>query len=113
MNYTGSNLVSALEQIKTIVDAALAPRRPRVAPKKAQQSAAKTITKLPDHLLRLRDEGFFSQPQNYNDAHKKLSPTYACDAGRVKVALLRLGKAKKLRKTSKIVNGKKLVAYVW
>lgn len=70
-------------------------------------------TSLPNLILKLRDGGFFRQPQNVNDVHKKLSPTYPCSLDRVDTALRRLKERKKLRITNKIIKGKKVLAYVW
>lgn len=67
---------------------------------------------LPDHILRLRDGGFFRQSKTAREVHAKLRPTYECDVDRVAMALLRLRKRNQLRKASKIVDGRKQVAYV-
>ena len=79
---------------------------PKIAGKK------KTLS---DHLIELRDTGFFSQPKTAEEVHKKLSEIYFCELNRVEVALLRLTeqKRKQLRITSKVVNKKKYKAYVW
>lgn len=68
---------------------------------------------LPDRIVELRDKGFFAQPRTAREVQAKLNPTYACEVDRVCMALLRLVKRKKLRKASKMVGGKKQVAYVW
>lgn len=68
---------------------------------------------LPNLILKLRDSGFFKQPQSANDVYKKLSPTYSCKIDRVNMALKRLKERRKLRIADKIVKGKKILAYVW
>lgn len=70
-------------------------------------------TSLPNLILKLRDGGFFEQPQSASDVYKKLSPTYSCKIDRVNMALKRLKERKKLRIADKIVKGKKVLAYVW
>jgi hypothetical protein len=70
-------------------------------------------TSLPSLILKLRDGGFFKQPQSANDVYKKLSPTYSCKLDRVNMALKRLKERKKLRIADKIIKGKKVLAYVW
>ena len=67
---------------------------------------------LSDHLIELRDDGFFSQPKTAEETHRKLTGKYPCELNRVAVALLRLAKRKELRKASKAINGKKYKAYV-
>lgn len=67
---------------------------------------------LPTLILQLREKGFFKQPKIPQEVHKKLQPIYPCDLNRVEVALLRLYKKRQLRKTSKIVGRKKVIAYV-
>lgn len=68
---------------------------------------------LSNWILELRDNRFFSQPKIAEEVQKKLYPNYHCDLSRVKVALFRLSKRKELRRTSKVINGKKRVAYTW
>jgi hypothetical protein len=107
-------LIEALRQIKTIVDSALVGKMstPRAKTIKPLPNSARPES-LPDHILALRDKGFFAQPKTYNEVHAELQTTYPCDADRVKVACLRLQRRKALRKTSKLVGGKSHVAYVW
>jgi uncharacterized protein (UPF0335 family) len=69
--------------------------------------------KLPKHILALREKDFFKQPKISSEVHAKLESNYPCDLNRVAVALVRLSKRRKIRKTSKIVNKKRLTAYVW
>jgi hypothetical protein len=68
----------------------------------------------PDHIVSLREAGFFKEPKTAVEVHAKLQSSYHCDVNRVAVALLRVHKNKRaLRKTSKIVGKRKQVAYVW
>jgi len=69
--------------------------------------------KLTDHILAARDGMFFSKPKTAEEIHRKLQGTYHCDLNRVAVALLRLAGRRKLRRTTKAVNGKEYQAYVW
>lgn len=81
------------------------------APKKV--AARKDKRKLSDHILELRDKGFFAQPKTAEETHAKLQVTYHCELNRVEVALLRLSKRKQLRRASKLVGKKKYQAYAW
>jgi hypothetical protein len=112
------NLIATLKQIKALAEQALndggtkksrtpKPAKADVAPK---QSAPET---LPDHIIRLRDEGFFKQPQTAKEVHTKLQSSYHCETNRVAMSLLRLLEKKELRKISKTAVGKKQIAYVW
>lgn len=69
--------------------------------------------KLSDHVLELREKGFFSPPKTAEEVHKKLQEIYHCELNRVAVALLRLSKRKQLRRASKVVDKKTYQAYVW
>ncbi len=80
-------------------------RKPTKTPKKQN--------KLTDHIIGLRDRGFFSRPKTAPEVHKELQGTYHCDLNRVAVALLRLQKRKEFRKATKAINGKIYQAYVW
>jgi hypothetical protein len=113
---TEAVLIESLRKIRDLVDEALAgvsskpSRKPR---SRAPASDNKQPTDgLPGHISRLRDEGFFKQPQTAAEVHAKLQSSYHCDLNRVAVALLRLFKKRVLRKTSKTVGGKPQVAYV-
>ncbi|MFA6136311.1 MAG: hypothetical protein WC705_03075 [Candidatus Paceibacterota bacterium] len=70
-------------------------------------------TSLSSLILKLRNSGFFKQPQSANDVYKKLSPTYSCKINRVNMALKRLRERKKLRIADKIIKGRKILTYVW
>lgn len=81
---------------------------------KKKESVDKTgNNSLGDHIIALRDNGFFKQPKTGQEVHAKLQSSYACEYDRVAMALLRLLKRKLLRVTSKSVGKKKLKAYVW
>ena len=112
---TNDKLTHALEQIRAIVDEAL--RGTSRAPRKRIKAAPaapddKSRDKLPLRILALRDSGFLKQPQTIAEVHAKLQPIYACDINRVAVALHRLHKRRKLRKTSKSIGNKRQIAYV-
>jgi hypothetical protein len=68
---------------------------------------------LANHLLGLRNHGFFSHPKTSEETHTELQEKYHCEENRVAVALLRLANRRLLRKASKMINGKKYQAYVW
>jgi hypothetical protein len=108
-------LVEALEKIRAIIDDALAHRTRRVRARKSEGKSnlkRKTSMALPDHIIGLRDSGFLKQPKTADEIHAKLQPTYHCKLNRVAMALLRLHKKRALRKASKIVGKRKLLAYV-
>ncbi|MDD5302740.1 MAG: hypothetical protein PHS14_06475 [Elusimicrobia bacterium] len=66
---------------------------------------------LPDHILELRDKGFFSKPQTSTDVHEALNDTYPSEFDRVAMALIRLADRKELRRLTKTVDGKKYKAF--
>ena len=68
---------------------------------------------LGDRIIVLRDEKFFSTPQAGMETHERMLESYHCELNRVEVALVRLADKKQLRKTSKVIDGKKYKAYVW
>lgn len=85
-----------------------------IKPKKIKHEKIKKAKKsLPDHIIELREIGFFSQPKTVEDTHKKVQGTYPCELDRVRMALLRLANKRELRKTTKIINNKKYKGYVW
>lgn len=84
--------------------------QPRRTPAPVQEA---TKGGLPERILDLRERRFFSRPKTGKEVHARLNPAYPCEADRVFMALLRLSKKKKLRKASKVIDGKKQVAYVW
>lgn len=103
---------NALERIRDLVDEVL----PRRAKPNSSTTKPKTRPKpssgLPEHILSLRDSGFLKQPRTAIEVHGKLQSTYACEVNRVAMALLRMHKRRILRKTSKVLNGKRQIAYV-
>lgn len=109
------NLIAALQQIRAIVDETLGTAR-TAKPARTKSPRVKTADApmgLPQHILKLRDAGFFREPRTAAEVHAKLQASYHCAADRVVMALLRLKNARNLRKTSKTVGKKKLIAYVW
>ena len=68
---------------------------------------------LPNLILKLRNDKFFSQSRSASEVHKKLLPIYTCKINRVNMALKRLKVKKELRITDKIIKSKKVLAYVW
>lgn len=75
-------------------------------PNKAKKS-------LPDLLLELRDQKFFTKPKSIKEVHDKVATAYACDLDRVSTALRRLKGRKQLRISAKVEDGQKVIAYVW
>ncbi len=112
---TDQALVDALKKIGAIIDQVLTknPSRTRKSKPSAKSSRSTAPSKLPDHILVLRDSGFMKQPKTGDEVHAKLQSSYHCDVNRVEVAMLRLHKKRLLRKTSKSVGQRKKVAYVW
>ena len=68
---------------------------------------------LPAHILNLRDQNFFRKSKTAGDVRERLRSKYPCEYDRVAMALLRLQRRKQLRKSSKVVDKKMQVAYVW
>jgi hypothetical protein len=83
------------------------------APGRADGQATTDPKGLPDHILGLRNRGFFKEPRIPAEVYDQLQPTYRCEFERVKVALLRLQRRRELRKASRGVAGQERVAYVW
>ena len=81
--------------------------------KQPTQKGSQKPKSLPQHILSLRESGFFAQPRIAADVHKKLLPTYHCEIDRVTMALYRLASRKELRRASKVIGDKRLQAYVW
>jgi hypothetical protein len=79
---------------------------------KSQQKTSRRNS-LAQHILSLRDSGFFAQPRTAKEVHKKLLPSYHCELDRVVMALYRVALRKQLRKASKSINGRPYQAYVW
>lgn len=110
-------LITTLSQIRELTTRCLtelgSPKLKQARKPKSENIRNRTKNALPDHILRLRDSGFFKQPKVSREVHQKLGSSYPCDSNRVTMALLRLKNRKQLRKASKIVGDKKQVAYVW
>lgn len=88
--------------------------RTNVTARRVISKAAPPSSKsLPDHILELRDQGFFHKPQTGNEVHEELQKQYHCDLDRVQMALFRLVRRRKLRKSAKSIAGRSQVAYVW
>jgi hypothetical protein len=87
-------LISALQQIKALADAALQRKTSSRA-----QPAARTAIK--------------PKKSRGANVHLKLQSQYSCELNRVMMALLRLQRRKLLRKTTKMEGKKKQTAYVW
>lgn len=108
------DLLSVLREIQELVAKTLEGHQE--APKKDVRKLARTNAKarsLQDHILSLRDRGFFGQSKTVAEVYSKLQPVYGCERNRVTMALMRLSKHRGLRKTSKLVNKKQQTAYVW
>lgn len=69
--------------------------------------------KLTDHIIELRENGFFAQPKTADETHAKLQESYHCEPNRVAVALLRLSRRRQLRRATKVSDKKEYQAYVW
>jgi len=68
---------------------------------------------LPEHILTLREDGFFCEPRTPSEVHAKLLESYHCLLNRVQMALLRLHRKRELRKTTKKIVDHEHIAYVW
>lgn len=111
-------VISKIREIKKLADEILA--SPSVNQKGSKlptltHSRPGTISAsatLPEHILQLREAGFFRTPRTSQEVHTKLSKTYSCLLNRVTMALKRLQRRKELRKAEKNVEGEKQIAYV-
>lgn len=109
-----AQLIESLQQMQELAQECLKSLGIKSSkPKSPATLAQNTRSTLPEHILKLRAEGFFAQPRTAQETHAKLAPIYACDVKRVMVALLRLKKGRELRKASKTLDGKRQAAYVW
>jgi hypothetical protein len=112
------SLISKLKSIEDIVRGCLS-ELGKTSSQSAKESAPahavsrSAASSLPGYILALRDAKFFRQAKTANEVHEKLQPTYGCAPNRVFMALKRLMERKQLRKTSKKVDKKNQVAYVW
>ena len=111
-----NKLIAALRQIKTLADESLKDVNRRSNRQTVSKiSSSKKLAgakKLSDYILQLKEGNFFKQAKTAKEVRVKLQPIYSCDLNRVEVALLRLQRRKKLRKTSKLVDKKSQIAYV-
>jgi hypothetical protein len=110
-------LIVSLRQIEALTGDCLAAAGEKLSGSPTKKPSTKVNKRaknaLPDRIIDLRDKGVFAQAKTAREVHEKLSTTYPCDLNRVGVALARLVKRKMLRKASKVVDGKKQVAYAW
>src|SRR5260370_2200559 len=113
-----SKLQAALQQIQAILNDLL-PRanvrshRERAPRRQPSSTRSGSAHQLPNHILRLRDSGFFRPAKTALETHAKLESAYPCALNRVAVTLLRLQQRKLLRQTSKVIGKRKQVAYGW
>ena len=99
-------ILNRIERLEEAVFGAEGRREVKAGPRRAQGTA------LPDHILRLRDTGFFDSAKTSSEVHARLQTKYPCEPDRVAMALLRLQRRRELRKASKVTEGRKQVAYV-
>jgi hypothetical protein len=96
-----------------VVNLALSnPPSPSQKKKPLKDSATKDEASLTDRIISLRDNGFFSSPKTSPEVHQEVQKKYYCEPARATTALIRLQKRKELRKATRVVNGKTVVAYV-
>lgn len=114
---SNDQLIAALQQIKALAETALQAKgtsgkrlAARAAGKPTKSEGPNTLT---DHVLRIRNAGFFKHAKTAKDVHIKLQSQYSCELNRVMMALLRLQRRKLLRKATKTEGKKKQTAYVW
>lgn len=110
-------LIQNLQQIKILAEQCLSGFGAERATKNRKVSIgfkkASSRKSLSDHIIELRDGGYFKKPKTAKEVYTKLQTIYPCDLNRVEVALIRLSQKKQLRKTSKVQDDKKITAYVW
>ena len=87
------------------LEALVGKRKPAASPKKQKN--------LTDHILDIRNRGYFSRPKTAPEVHKELQSIYHCEPDRVVMALLRLATRKELRRATKKLGERKYKAYVW
>jgi hypothetical protein len=102
-----NQILNRIERLEEAVFGSAQPKEVKAGPRRAQGMA------LPDHILKLRDTGFFDSSKTSSEVHARLKTKYPCEPDRVAMALLRLQRRRELRKASKITEGRKQVAYVW
>ena len=97
--------LEGLEKRIVHLESLILDRRPHVV-----TSKRKTLR---DHILSLRDEGFFSEPRTAQETHQEVQKSYPCELNRVEVVLYKLAQKRQLRKANKTINGKEYNAYAW
>lgn len=100
-----------LIQAKNLIEAVLTSKGESSSPVtvKGSKSEAKTLG---SHIIEIRETGYFSEPRTAREVHSAIQKVYACEIKRVENELARLQKKGEFRKTSKVINEKKLIAYV-
>lgn len=110
-------LVESLKQIEVLVSdclRAVAGSRPASPTRRPSLTVKRSdALTLPDQIMELRERAFFKEPRTARETHEELHRIYPCEANRVVMALIRLNERKQLRRTSKVVGKRKVVAYVW
>jgi hypothetical protein len=110
-------LVESLKQIEVLVAdclRAVAGNLPASQTQRPSLSVKRSnAVTLPDQILELRESAFFKESRTARETHQELQSIYPCEADRVVMALIRLNERKQLRRTSKIVGKREVVAYVW
>jgi hypothetical protein len=110
-------LIATLQEIRALADQAMKETGRLASRRKAFRTGPATkppsTRTLPSHILELRGRGFFKQAKTSKEVHAKLQSVYHCNLDRVLMALLRLQRRKRLRKSVKLAGKKKQVAYVW
>ena len=99
-------ILKRIERLEEAVFGSRQPKEVKARPRKAEGMA------LPDHILKLRDTGFFDSAKTSSEVHARLQTKYPCEPNRVAMALLRLHRRRELRKASKATGGRKQVAFV-
>jgi len=108
-------LAGSLKQIEVLVGRCLqelGESKQKKVPKSFVAPSA-TASTLPDHIVQLREEGFFKEPRVAREVHEELKGRYSCELNRVVMALRRLMERKMLRRASKRVGDRIQKAYVW
>lgn len=110
MHHTEQKIQEILRRLERLESIVL--RTKSRAGERRQASGAKNPKSLRDYLLNLKGSSFFRDPKSSGEVSQKIQKVYPCEPKRVGVELIRLHRKKQLRKTSKEIGGKKVVAYV-
>lgn len=78
--------------------------------KKISINKAKSLS---DHILDLKESGFFKTSKTAEETFAELSKIYSCEKARVVTELIRISDKKQLRILWKEVKDKKMKGYVW